>query len=437
MTVQNLQVLRMYKDSIKIRLSYRLGALLSLKITLMKEVAYLDTSNEFKFAIERLCLQAKKGDFILANYFVIRDDSYGNHFINLLISAASKGAKVKLIIDSYGSLHPSDEGSEYQGGPLKQETLNYLAFNNIDIFIYRPIKSTKIYSLSNIVNWDNFSRRNHNKNFLFELKSSGKSGLVIGDSQWAVEHFNGEYKGSNCIIYDNTIFQQSLNYHKDLLNSGLLKRYISSKKYKQIESLSYENIDLLFNSYQEAHFVYNQINFSSAYARATLQDYEIKLINKVRKNLIYTTPYFCPDNELKQVLLNSIKRVTKYRTLIGNFNGHPFMPFGTKKATKDFLKSNIDVHYYNGDGNIHYKDMISDNHVFMKTSNGEGRSRFYNQETGVIFKSKKLAEKIEEKIERDFKCSQKVCHETKWYIGQSWFAKNIKELLVPLYYHHL
>jgi cardiolipin synthase len=403
----------------------------------MKEVAYLDTSNEFKFSIERLCLGATKGDFILANYFVIRNDPYGNHFLNLLITAASNGACIKLIIDSYGSLHPSDEGSEYQGGPLEDKILNYLTINNIEIYIYRPIKSTKIYSLSNIVNWDNFSRRNHNKNFLFELKSLKKSGLVIGDSQWALEHFNGEYKGSNCIIYDNNIFQQSRNYHKELLNSGLLKRYIPSKQYKVINGLSYENVNLIFDSYKEASFVHNQITFNSASDRATLQDYEVKLINKARNNLIYTTPYFCPDNQLKHALMNSIKKVTKYRALIGNFKGHPFMPFGIKKATQDFLKSNIDIHYYNGDGNIHYKDMISDNHVFMKTSNGEGRSRFYNQETGVIFNSKKLAEKIEQKIERDFKYSNKVCCETKWYIGHSWFSKNLKELLIPLYYHHL
>ena len=81
--------------------------------------------------------------------------------------------------------------------------------------------------------------------------------------------------------------------------------------------------------------------------------------------------------------------------------------------------------------------MIVDDYVFIKSANGEGRSRFYNLESGVIIRSQKLAEVVLSRIEGDLKSSVNITKTTRFLEQHSPFIRPFKLLLRPFYYKHL
>jgi phosphatidylserine/phosphatidylglycerophosphate/cardiolipin synthase-like enzyme len=122
---------------------------------------------------------------------------------------------------------------------------------------------------------------------------------------------------------------------------------------------------------------------------------------------------------------------------IGKYKEDPYLPYGVRRVARRLLKHAINIYEYNGKGNIHYKDMVVDDYVFIKTANGEGRSRYYNLETGVILKSPELARVIKKRIQMDLNSSVQVELNTDFLQKQSAWQRVKGISLCPLYYHHL
>jgi phosphatidylserine/phosphatidylglycerophosphate/cardiolipin synthase-like enzyme len=387
---------------------------------------------------------ANAGDEIYANYFVIRKDNYGLKFLSMLYQAAVKGVRIKLIIDSYGSLQPGGKGTEYQGEPLDDELLSFLKLNGIEIYIYRPIKSRKIFHPQNLWDWKNYSRRNHNKILSFKLK--GKRGVIMGDSQWADEHFNGEFLGHDILLLSDKIYIQSKLYHMNLIKTEecvyFKESHVSRDKFFALKKqLMLKNIyppelkSIKSFEIKEAQFVYSEIQFDQHEERHSIQDYEIDLLKENIQWGIYTTPYFSPDKDFLKVLLKFMQTGGEIR--IGKFREDPYLPYGVLSVVKKIFKQDHTLLEYNGKGHIHYKDLITDQAVFIKSANGEGRSRYYNLDSGLIIRSKELSNyflKIHQKEKLAFSEFKEFEYH---HIPHPKLERMIKYFMRPLFYHHL
>lgn len=413
----------------------------------------LMSSELFKQSVLDILKSAELEDEIVANYFSIRNDAYGLTLLHHLYQAAIRGVRVKLIIDDYACLHDSNEGTEYHSKQLDYEALLCLDEVGVEIYNYHPIETSKMFHISNVKNWSNFSRRNHNKNFLFNLKKLKVRGMVIGDSQWVKEHFDGQMHGSNLFIEDLDTYLDALTYTNKLLRSNHVEKLRYGKLYKE-KIISYEKkfnfpCEVLFDSwnwYQEKEiiipksirFVYSDIEFVKPKKRHTIQNYEIDLIKRAKEEVWYCTPYFSPDEQMQEVFEEAhCDNDLNLNIFIGKYRNDPYLPYGVRKVARRLLKNGINIYEFNGKGNIHYKDMVVDDQVFIKTANGEGRSRFYNLETGVIVKSPKLAMLIKNRIQMDLKSSMQLELTTNFLDQKSYWEKIKGISLCPLYYHHL
>lgn len=413
----------------------------------------LDDPKNFEAAVLDTLTRAQKDDEVIANYFVIRNDHMGLKLLYALKSAAEREVKITLIVDSYGSLFPGDEGTEYIGEQLTPGLMNQLSRAGVRIFIYHPIESTDKFAWSNILSWDNYSRRNHNKNFLFHLKSESKAGIVVGDSQWANEHFSEKFRGNNVYIEDHKIYSECFRYHQKLIASKSLCPYVRidlptrketfwEKKFEEVAALFqyrkyWKEMTIQFEP-EQMNFYYSDIEFADPKSRYTIQNLEIDLLDKAKREIWYATPYFSPDSEMQEAFIRAEKRSDlALRILIAKFRSHPYMPYGTEKAAKNLMKEGCKIYEYAGNGNIHYKDLIVDDFSFIKTANGEGRSRFYNLETGVIIKSAEYAEYNRNHMKLDIQNSKKLHKKVKFSHEKYWIKRFGKTLLCPLYYHHL
>ena len=322
-----------------------------------------------------------------------------------------------------------------------------LRLNGVEIYIYRPIISSNIFHPLNVFSWKNYSRRNHNKIFCFNLKKEKKRGVVLGDSQWALEHFNSEFIGHNLLILNDEIYIQARQYNLNLILSKQCTLWnqnkIESSKLSFWEArLHYRNKIEPFNldglisfNVDNAKFVYSEIIFDCREKRRTIQDLEIQILNRHKKKGIYCTPYFCPDRKLIKALLKLVLRGGKI--FIGKYSHDPYLPYGVHQAVKTFFLRKLPIYVYNGYGNVHFKDLISDDYVFIKSANGEGRSRFYNLDSGIIIRDEKLADYFLKNQAEQLKKYEKITNMKHIKIHHHIIERAFKFIIRPLFYHHL
>lgn len=418
----------------------------------------LNSPDLFYQSIIDIIESSESGDELIVNYFVIRWDTHGLSLIKSLLLASRRNVSITLIVDAYGSLLYGSKGTEYETAPMPRTLLSYLQNNGVNVYIYNDIESSKIISVKNLLNFKRFSRRDHNKNFVFHLKSQNKQGLIIGDSQWTDAHFDQRFRGNNVYIESIKIFNEVRSYHKVLIESKYVSRpqKISAtdtdqEKYEcllvkddvfnipfktRYHSWAwYRQEDMIFPD--EAQFVHNDINFNNPYKRKTIQDFEISLIQRASEHVVYASPYFCPDNELiKEFQKVKHKRYVDFKIIMAKFRNDPFIPYGVRLAAPRLIKKGIHLYEYSGNGNLHYKDLIVDDMSFIKTANGDGRSRFYNLETGVIIKSAQYARINRENILKDIHNSKRLTTKTS-YLRDVIPVRVTKALLTPFFYHHL
>ena len=416
----------------------------------------LNTPLKFAHGVLDVISNAKEGDELTLNYFVVRQDSWGLRLLACLRQAVRRGVHCTLIIDSWGSLQPAGHGTEYDSLPLSLEILRHLEKEGLQICIYHHVENINMFSFKNIRNWDNFSRRNHNKNFLFNLKSRSKSGLVIGDSQWTDGHFGELFRGNNVYIEDQKTYRHALEYVLRIKNS---RHVISPSQVKSLpnprsgdvqsldrfaytDHLELENCPWYQPLYRifpdDIKFVASEIEFDRPQSRHTIQHHEIELMQKAQHDIWYVTPYFCPDHELLREFICAQQREhVQLNILIAKFRNHPFMPYGTQRAAQNLSRHEINIFEYKGSGNIHYKDLIVDDISFIKTANGDGRSRFYNLETGVIIKSMEYAILNRNNILSDIRRSERLTQTDSLISDEDRFTRLWKNSLRPLYYKHL
>lgn len=398
---------------------------------------------------------AGEGDTLHLNYFVVRQDLWGLRLLSKLKNAALRGVECTLIVDSWGSLQPAGHGTEYESLPLTKEVLESLEGSGVEVLVFHHVENLNMLSVKNLMNWQNFSRRNHNKNFLFHLKRLDKRGLVIGDSQWTDGHFGALFRGNNIYIENERIYEQALDYVLRIKNSShvqkgsvvqsLCSSELNLQDVKEEEwqvASDYESLPWLSSKYQvhpeSIEFVASEIDFSDPWKRHTIQHYEIELMLKARSDIWYSTPYFSPDREMQEAFICAQKHDhVELNILIAKFRNHPFLPYGTRRAAQQLLKHSVNIFEYMGYGNIHYKDLIVDDISFIKTANGEGRSRFYNLETGVIVKSAKYARINRRHILSDIQKSSKLTAKDQVVEEKGTLTRLWKESLCPLYYKHL
>ena len=71
------------------------------------------TDLTFKHCILDLLKSAEANDEITMSYFSIRNDFYGNDFLRHVLQAAKRGAYLTLILDDYGCMHNTADGTDF------------------------------------------------------------------------------------------------------------------------------------------------------------------------------------------------------------------------------------------------------------------------------------------------------------------------------------
>jgi len=379
---------------------------------------------EDAFAI-RSILANRAERSIDAQYYLLKDDYIGRLFTSILIKAADRGVRVRLLLD----------GAGFDG--FSDNKLSYIdAHPNIEIRYFNPFKPGLKY-LQFLTRMKISTRRMHNKSMIVDNQVAIVGGRNIGSEYFSADqmvnygdldsisigpvvkkvtnHFDQYWNSS--VVYNITKLtslkpkNNNIQQHLDKVRSYL----------KDQENIEYIN---KIESSQLAKDVYdNSLTFFWGYGEV-LADAPEKVLHNIKRTdlhmsekvgfqfqrateeVIIFNPYFIPGKSGTQGLIELIKRGIKVKVLTNSLASmdQTAVYAHYSKYRKKLLQAGVEIYealpqqtakktQFKKNNTLHAKSFIIDRkYVFIGSMNFDARSAFENTEIGIVFNSKEMAE---------------------------------------------
>ncbi len=155
----------------------------------------------------------------------------------------------------------------------------------------------------------------------------------------------------------------------------------------------------------------------------------LKLLKLSQKEILITTPYFCPDAKLLKLLLKISRRGIKVKILLPRRSNHLIVDYGFQTYVPELLKNKIEIWYYEK-GMIHAKTIvIDDEYCLVGSLNLDNISLKYNFEGNIIAKDHEMAKDLNQMWNEDLKNSTQLTKEE--FIKRSLISKFYTLLVYP------
>jgi putative cardiolipin synthase len=366
-------------------------------------------------------------------YFVYHNDLVGKLFTDLLLKAADRGVRVRLLVDDM----------DLEGRDLGAVALD--SHPNMEVRIFNPF-SRNVGRMSQFVTrLGSVTRRMHNKSFTVDNQITILGGRNIGN-----EYFDanpdmafadldvvaiGPVVKEVSSVFDR-YWNSELAYPASVLVKGepptperveelrgRLNEYVA-------DHIDSEYLRELRNSDLANKIRKNQVEFRWGYAEVVFDQPE-KLLHDFSeteyhlapmlkpyweglvKELIIFSPYFVPGESGTAFLTQLSRRGVRVRILTNSLasNDVGLVHAGFKKYRKKLLRGGVELYEMNkrltrkqrkdqkGDGSskttLHAKSFVFDRKkVFIGSLNLDPRSVLHNTEIGVVLKVSEIAEEM-------------------------------------------
>lgn len=303
-------------------------------------------------------------------FFIFQYDTLGRQFLDLLTEKAKQGVEVRLLYDAMGSRRIG----WWRLRKLRRAGGRHEAFLPLSL-LRRRIQ---------------VNLRNHRKILVVDGKVAFTGGLNIGD----------EYLGKN----------KRLGHWRD-----------TSLK---VEGPAVESLQRIF--IEDWDFAAGESLEGGAYFRAapdagedTVQviqsgpDQEVKAIRetylaaifKARKRLWITSPYYVPDQGLRDALCLSGLTGIDVRLILPYRADHTMVHYASLYYLRDILDAGVKVYLYTN-GFVHSKVWLADGQwASVGTANLDNRSLLLNFEVNCLIYSPRAVAELEEQFKQDIKDS--------------------------------
>ncbi|MCM2348754.1 MAG: phosphatidylserine/phosphatidylglycerophosphate/cardiolipin synthase family protein [Bacteriovoracaceae bacterium] len=383
--------------------------------------------------------EAKKE--ILVEYFSVWNDDQSIGVMALLMAAAKRGVKVKVILDALSSDVPLktfaaliDEGKDSEGN------------QNLEIKVYNPLS----------LNLFKATHRDHAKMIIVDGEIIITGGRNVGDKYFGINRkrnfsdldlmATGAVAGSAWQNFMETWESKTTKHMKlskysparleegscsrhgpkdtsfDRCENGrrVAKRNIENEKariHAILEDIllvedddlvysftgwdwfehSYENNNLRFISHGTADLVSKE----TAYMNDALMD----IISNAQYDVNIISPYLIPTENLVKIFKVLLEKNVRIRIITNSLRStdNLFAQAGYREMKPLLIKMGVEIYEYNGPDTIHAKTGLIDNKIaFIGTYNIDPRSAFINREIGVIindFEQSGFTENLSDTIE--------------------------------------
>jgi len=315
-------------------------------------------------AIER----AKK--YVLAEFFIVKDDDLGRQFKAVLIAAAKRGCQVYLLFDEVGS---KDIGQSY---------VNELRGAGVNV---SGVKSTR--------GWFNrfqLNFRNHRKIVVVDGQCALVGGLNVGDEYVHKSRRLTPWRDTHMEIKGPAALAVQLAFVEDWLWAT---REILKLEWKPKAADSADKTILVVPSGPDDDVETCGLFFTHA-------------INTAKSRIWIASPYFVPDEGIVTALQLAAMRGVDVRILIPGLADKWYVKQAAMTYVPQVAEAGVKMFEY-GDGFLHQKVVLVDDLVsIVGTANFDNRSFRLNFEISIVTIDETFNRQVEQMLNADFAKSQ-------------------------------
>ena len=331
-------------------------------------------NGEEKFPELIACMDKAKYH-IHMEYYIYEQDEIGSTIIELLIKKAREGVAVRFIYDDFGS--PT----------IKKKIEKRMRDAGIEIY---PFSKVHFYLLANRINY-----RNHRKIVIIDGQTAFTGGINVSDKYinnkkgelfWRDTHLRIDGPG---VYYLQYLFLTDWNF-------------CCSKNLKADQLYFAEDV-------MQKEDTYVQVVGSGPDSEQPAVLFSIlQAIYLAKKEIIITTPYFIPGDNIMDALRIAASSGLSVKLLVPGKSDSRIVNAASKANYHDLLKAGVEIYLYQK-GFVHAKTMVTDGKLSMiGTANMDYRSFDLNFEVNAIVYDVPFAEKLRAVFFEDLKSAKEI-----------------------------
>lgn len=337
-------------------------------------------------------------DHIHLLYYIIRHDELGQQIADVLVNKAQEGVEVRVLYDDMGSRM------------LRPKYIRSLRKAGIEVEAFFPPKIPKINFKINY--------RNHRKLAIIDGQIGYIGGFNIGDEYLGKNKKFGYWRDTHLRIRGDAV-------------RNMQTRFILDWNQASRHHIMYE--DRYYDAKPAGDVGIQIVSSGPDSDWEQIKNGYIKMILSAKEYVYIQTPYFIPDESLRDALRIAALSGVDVKIMIPNKPDHPFVYWATLSYVGDLLNAGAEVYIYQN-GFLHAKTIVVDGKIAsVGTANIDVRSFRLNFEVNAFLYDIPLAQRLLEAFEKDITQSTQMTKQlyAKRSLGIR-FKESISRLLSPV-----
>lgn len=309
-------------------------------------------------------------EYVLVQFYIIRDDATGRAFRERLLNAAARGVRIHLMYDEIGCKDLRDSYLE----PLRRAGCAVSGF-----------RTTRGRGNRFQINF-----RNHRKTVICDGRCALIGGLNVGDEYMGLDPELGDYRDTHVRIDGPAALAAQLAWIEDW---HWATRSVPAVRWETQAQRSDARM-LVLPSGPADRFESCLLAFSH-------------LIHSARRRIWIASPYFVPDEGTIAALQLAALRGVDVRIMMPGVSDSRLVRLSMLTYLPDIIPAGIRVYRYTS-GFMHHKVILSDSIACVGTANFDNRSFRINFEITAMADGGPFADDVRDMLARDFERCQGV-----------------------------
>ncbi|RDW22339.1 cardiolipin synthase [Oceanobacillus arenosus] len=358
-------------------------------------IIYTDGNEKFDALIQDL---QKAKDHIHLLYYTIRHDELGQRIADVLIKKVNEGVQVRVLYDDLGSRS------------MKRSYVKRLRRAGVQVEAFFPSKIAKINFKINY--------RNHRKLAIIDGRIGYIGGFNIGDEYLGKYKRFGYWRDTHLRVVGQAV-------------QNMQARFVLDWNQASRDHILYE--DRYYDAVSAGNVGLQIVSSGPDTEWEQIKNGYIKMILSAKKYIYIQTPYFIPDESLRDALRIAALSGVDVKIMIPNKPDHPFVYWATLSNSGDLLNAGAEVYIYQN-GFLHAKTIVVDGKIAsVGTANIDVRSFRLNFEVNAFIYDENTAESLALAFQDDIRLSTQMTR--KLYERRSLgirFKESISRLISPV-----
>lgn len=328
---------------------------------------FTDGTEKFKALIHDL---EQATDHIHLLYYIIRHDELGQRIARVLMKKAKAGVDVRVLYDDMGSRM------------LRPKFVRELRKAGVRVDSFFPPKIPKINFKINY--------RNHRKLVIIDGKLGYIGGFNIGDEYVGKSKKFGYWRDTHLRIEGDAV--------RNMQTRFILDWNQASRNHIHYEKRFYDAVPKGDTGIQI-------VSSGPDSSWEQIKNGYIKMIMSAKEYIYLQTPYYIPDESLRDALQIAALSGVDVKIMIPNMPDHPFVYWATFSHIGDVLEAGAEAYIYQK-GFMHAKTIVVDGKIAsVGTANIDVRSFRLNFEVNAFIYDIAIAQQLVAEFEEDMRHS--------------------------------